>query len=80
MGSCPCTEACNWIIRCRGIVHNKEQNRSDGFDIPAGVIAGYVLRSLAKSPESAAHDSYEELQEGVFSRFNSYGTVETKQW
>lgn len=80
MGSCPCADDCCWVIRCRGMLHSDEEGREGEFGVPAGVLAGYVLRSLARRPEPLMGLQDEELKQGFFSEFHSYGEIETKQW
>ena len=80
MGACPCAEACRWAVRCRGMLPCENQWPIEGCGVSAGVIVGYVLRTLAQKIESPVCDQYEELRDGVFSQFNPYGKMESKQW
>ena len=80
MNVCPYAELCTWVVRCR-ILHPPEgQRMKEACSISAGIIAGYALRMLARKSELTATDAYEELRDGVFSRFNPYGRIESQQW
>lgn len=70
-GPCPCLPYVQQAVHC-------QRGLSVTGSFPLGAVASHLLRSAACHLNPKASHDYENLREGVFSRFNPYGVVEPK--
>ena len=75
MGPCPCLPYATLALHCHV---ETSATPSPKYAFSHGAIAGYLLMRLAYRLNPHPLHDYEQLREGVFSRFNPYGVVEPK--
>ncbi|MBQ9844296.1 MAG: MurR/RpiR family transcriptional regulator [Oscillospiraceae bacterium] len=75
MGPCPCLPYATLALHCHV---ETSATPSPKYAFSHGAIAGYLLMRLAHQLKPQPLHDYEQLREGVFSRFNPYGVVEPK--